>query len=164
MPALIAFYCPSVLCYGRLNTKGNAAPSDVSYGVESKSVGLRLAEDFHRIEIRYPTAVANPYLVYAATVAAGMDGLKNKSEQQNKQNKSEHSAKTELDNREIDEHEIKLPTSLKEALVNLQKNQTLVKFFGEKFIDHFVSMKMEEIEEAESMSEQELIELYRKCV
>lgn len=155
MPALIAFYCPSVLCYGRLNTKGNAAPSDVSYGVESKSVGLRLAEDFHRIEIRYPTAVANPYLVYAATVAAGMDGLKNKSE---------HSAKTELDNREIDEHEIKLPTSLKEALVNLQKNQTLVKFFGEKFIDHFVSMKMEEIEEAESMSEQELIELYRKCV
>ena len=154
MPALIAFYCPTVICYGRLNTNGNGAPSDVSYGVESKSVGLRLAEDFHRTEIRYPTAVANPYLVYAATVAAGMDDLKNKSE---------HSAKTELDNRGIDEHEIKLPTSLKEALVNLQKNQILVKFFGEKFIDHFVSMKME-IEEAENMSEQELIELYRKCV
>ncbi len=70
------------------------------------------------IENRVPSAAANPYLVLAATVAAGIDGIRNKIEP------------PAMDNKEASE----LPESLEEALKALETDTVFVQELGEHFV------------------------------
>ncbi len=65
-----------------------------------------------------PSAAANPYLVLAATVAAGIDGIKNKIEP------------APMDDKEA----VKLPESLEEALKALESDTVFVQDLGEHFV------------------------------
>jgi len=76
------------------------------------------------IENRLPSSAANPYVVMAATVAAGIDGLVNRLELPNESKEA-------------------LPSSLEEALVSLETDKVMLEAFGEEFIRWFLSVKRE---------------------
>src|SRR5919198_5169999 len=75
---LALFIAPSVNSYKRYASE-SWAPTSVSWGRDNRTCGFRVVGhgQSHRIECRIPGADANPYLGYAAMIAAGLDGIKN---------------------------------------------------------------------------------------
>ncbi|XP_063726767.1 glutamine synthetase-like [Symsagittifera roscoffensis] len=81
-PALTAFACQTNNCYNRF-FEGGFAAFNICYGHEHRGCMLRVKKSKTTntfLEFRSPGSAANPYLVMAAVVAAGMDGLRNKLE------------------------------------------------------------------------------------
>ena len=76
------------------------------------------------IENRLPSSAANPYVVMAATVAAGIDGLVNRLELP------------------VDSNE-KLLSTLPEALAALEADEVLCEALGEEFVRWFLAVKRE---------------------
>ncbi|WP_267380448.1 MULTISPECIES: type I glutamate--ammonia ligase [unclassified Sphingomonas] len=79
--ALNAFTNPSTNSYKRL-VPGYEAPVLLAYSARNRSASCRIpygtGPKAKRVEIRFPDALANPYLAYAALMMAGMDGILNK--------------------------------------------------------------------------------------
>ena len=76
-PALAALTCPTVNCYRRLHTA--IAPDKANWGLDNRLACCRVKNyttEATYIESRMPSGSANPYLIMAATVAAGIDGLR----------------------------------------------------------------------------------------
>ena len=76
-PALTALASPTVNSYKRLGSEG-LAPSLAQLGGDNRYAYLRVPRESgggRRIEVRAGDASANPYLLTAATIAAGMDGI-----------------------------------------------------------------------------------------
>lgn len=124
--ALTAFCCPTVNCYRRFGTF-LGTPSVSNWGFDDRKVTFRVKTGHELsqtyIESRIPSSAANPYLVMAGTLAAGMDGLKNNLDLAN-----------EDANKEI-------PRSLSEALESLENDEVLKEALGEQFVRWFVEMK-----------------------
>ena len=77
--ALVAVACPIVNSYKRMGvgapTSGATwAPAYAAYGGNNRTHMIRVPEP-DRIEIRLPDGAANPYLLFAAIVACGLDGI-----------------------------------------------------------------------------------------
>jgi len=125
--AMTALLSPTVNCYRRLHALHSHAPHRADCGWENRKSMLRIVTASPRstyIENRLPGSAANPYLIMAATVAAGIDGLVNHLETPNEM--------AEL-----------LPSSLAEALSALETDKVLLDAFGEEFIRWFLSLKRE---------------------
>ncbi|XP_032538820.1 lengsin [Chiroxiphia lanceolata] len=96
------------------------------------------------IENKLSSAAANPYLVLAATIAAGLDGVKrglrydDMLEEENHTGDLKHSS---------------VPLKLEDALVALEKDSCIKEALGETFIRYFVAMKHYELETEEMDSE-----------
>jgi len=124
-PALTVLFSPTVNCYRRLHTPFAPDVADCSW--ENRGSMLRIVTASPRttyIENRLPSSAANPYVVMAATVAAGIDGLVNRLELPS-------------------ETEEKLPSSLEEALAALEADKVLSEALGEEFIRWFLKLKRE---------------------
>ncbi len=80
-PALTALYAPYVTSYKRYQA-GSFAPTGIAWSFDNRTAGFRVVGHGPslRIECRIPGADANPYLVYAAALAAGLDGVENRIE------------------------------------------------------------------------------------
>jgi len=74
--AITAFFAPNVASYKRYQA-GSFAPTSIAWCKDNRTAGFRVVGSGKslRIECRIPGADANPYLVYAALVAAGLDGV-----------------------------------------------------------------------------------------
>jgi glutamine synthetase len=61
---------------------GYEAPVLLAYSARNRSASCRIpygsGAKAKRVEVRFPDAMANPYLAYAALLMAGLDGIKNK--------------------------------------------------------------------------------------
>ena len=124
--ALTAICSPTVNCYRRLHQPW--APDIANWALDDRKMSFRVkAENEKRtyIENRIPGGSANPYLVLAATVAAGMDGVKRKLKCPDER---EDGAK-------------RLPGTLSQALQELQDDVTMVEALGEQFVRWFVKLK-----------------------
>ncbi|MGC6401117.1 type I glutamate--ammonia ligase [Sphingomonas sp. FW199] len=79
--ALNAFTNPSTNSYKRL-VPGYEAPVLLAYSARNRSASCRIpygsGAKAKRVEFRFPDALANPYLCYAALLMAGLDGIQNK--------------------------------------------------------------------------------------
>ena len=129
-PALTALCSPTVNCYRRLHVPWSPDFSD--WGLDDRMAAFRVKAG-HReatyIENRIPGGSSNPYLVLAATVAAGIDGIVNKLECPAPKSDSSVFAK--------------LPESLPEALEALENDDVMRKSLGEEFIRWFAEAKRE---------------------
>jgi glutamine synthetase len=79
-PALCAIANPVVNSYKRLNAPVTASgatwsPNTVTYGGNNRTHMIRIP-DADRFELRLPDGAANPYLLQAAVLAAGLDGIR----------------------------------------------------------------------------------------
>lgn len=144
--ALNAFTNPSTNSYKRL-VPGYEAPVTMVYSAGNRSAAIRIPHAFHeketRIEARFPDAMANPYLAFAAMLMAGIDGIKNKI----------HPGKA------VDENLYDLPlekvksfpslcSSLQEALDSLEQDQAFLleaNVFSKDLIKSYIAIKREEV-------------------
>ncbi|QDZ06566.1 type I glutamate--ammonia ligase [Sphingomonas panacisoli] len=79
--ALNAFTNPTTNSYKRL-VPGYEAPVLLAYSSRNRSASCRIpygtGAKAKRVEVRFPDAMANPYLCYAALFMAGLDGIQNR--------------------------------------------------------------------------------------
>jgi glutamine synthetase len=78
---LALFIAPTVNSYKRYATE-SWAPTSISWGRDNRTCGFRIVghDQSRRVECRIPGADVNPYLGYAALLAAGLDGIANESD------------------------------------------------------------------------------------
>lgn len=77
MPELMLMLAPNVNSYRRY-VAGSQAPVNLQWGYDNRTTGLRIpasGPSARRVENRLAGADANPYLVMAASLAAGLEGL-----------------------------------------------------------------------------------------
>jgi glutamine synthetase len=74
-------FAPTMNSYKRYQP-GSWAPTAIAWGADNRTCGFRVVgrEDGSRVECRIPGADANPYLAFAATIAAGLDGIERRLE------------------------------------------------------------------------------------
>ena len=70
------FYAPTINAYKRYQA-GSFAPTRIAWGWDNRTCGFRICGEGggFRVENRIPGADANPYLAFAATIAAGLHGI-----------------------------------------------------------------------------------------
>ncbi|MGQ9625439.1 MAG: glutamine synthetase family protein [Anaerolineae bacterium] len=139
-PAICALANSTVNCYKRIK-KHSFAAYNISWGYENKTVAIRIkgwrGESTHT-ENRIPGGASNPYLVQAACLAAGMDGIRNRIEPP---------PPTEGVAYDRDEIPV-LPLSLEEALDALEKDEVMMAALGEEFTKLYLAVKRHEVEKA----------------
>lgn len=81
VPDVMPFYAPTVNSYKRY-ADGSWAPTRLAWSYDNRTGGFRVVGHGAslRIECRIPGADCNPYLAYAAALASGLDGIRNKIE------------------------------------------------------------------------------------
>jgi len=122
--ALTAVTNPTVNSYKRL-VPGYEAPVYISWGYRNRSTLIRVPAfrgKSARIEYRCPDPSANPYLATAAILAAGLDGIRHRTEPGAYAETNVY----EMDEAERESHGIEtLPESLGEALDALRKDRVV---------------------------------------
>ena len=78
---VMVFYAPTFNSYKRYQA-ASWAPTRLAWSHDNRTAGFRSVgcEQTLRIECRLPGADCNPYLVYAAALASGLDGIANRIE------------------------------------------------------------------------------------
>lgn len=81
VPDVMPFYAPTVNSYKRF-VDGSWAPTRLAWSYDNRTAGFRVVGQGPslRIECRIPGADCNPYLAFAASLASGLAGIKNKIE------------------------------------------------------------------------------------
>jgi glutamine synthetase len=141
-----AFTNPTTNSYKRL-VPGYEAPVLLAYSARNRSASCRIpygsGEKAKRVEIRFPDAMANPYLAYSALLMAGLDGIQNRIHPGEAMDKNLY----DLPPAELAE----VPTvcgSLREALEELDKDRAFLTkgdVFTDDQIDSYIELKMEEV-------------------
>ena len=78
---MMVFYAPTINSYKRFEDM-SWAPTRIAWSRDNRTAGFRVVGHGPslRIECRIPGADANPYLAFAASLASGLDGIRNKIE------------------------------------------------------------------------------------
>ena len=137
MKALTAVCAPTVNSYKRL-LPGIWAPVNIAWGPDNRSTVLRLPPELGsatRIEHRVPDSACNPYLGLAATLAAGLDGIRNETDPGDPTLKNAYEESYE-----------RLPRTLWAALDHLEADDVLVDALGPALVDSFVKLKRDEFD------------------
>ena len=81
LPETMVFYAPTINSYKRYRAE-SWAPTGIAWSLDNRTAGFRVVGegDGCRIECRVPGADCNPYLTYAAALAAGLDGIRRRVE------------------------------------------------------------------------------------
>lgn len=144
---------PTVNSYKRITTGGDSVPQYATWGLRNRASMVRIPvykpgkQLSTRIELRSPDPMANPYLVNAVTLAAGLDGIERKLELP-----PEATAETlELTDRQmLEAGYTPLPRSLKEALDVFEDSQFMKDALGEHIHSFFLKKKRDEWHKFES--------------
>ncbi len=144
---------PTVNSYKRITTGGDSVPQYATWGLRNRASMIRIPvykpgkQLSTRIELRSPDPMANPYLVNAVTLAAGLDGIERKLELP-----PEATAETlKLTDRQmLEAGYTPLPRSLKEALDVFENSQFMKDALGEHIHSFFLKKKRNEWHKFES--------------
>ncbi len=134
---LQAVNCPTINGYKRVEDY-SFAPTQVTWGLDHRLVAVRSVVDHGeatRLEARWASADANPYLVIAGCLAAGADGLERELELPPMVSGDPH----------VDAANRRIPTSLGEAIGELESSAWAREAFGEVFVETFLTMLRHEV-------------------
>jgi glutamine synthetase len=128
-PEIVPFYAPYPNSYKRYVDQ-SWAPTKIAWSYDNRTSGFRIVGNGSslRIECRIPGADTNPYLAYAATIAAGLDGIENGIEPPDIFQGDVYAA-TELPS---------VPGTLRDATDELENSGMLREAFGNDVVDHYV--------------------------
>jgi glutamine synthetase len=134
---------PLVNSFKRL-VPGYEAPTHIAWSMRNRSPMIRIPERRGigtRVELRMPDPSCNPYLAFAAILAAGLDGIRNDEEPPPPVNKNIYS----MSARERTRSRIgTLPGNLNEAIRAFEKDETIRGALGEHISSHFIEAKKQE--------------------
>ena len=147
LPALVALTAPSYNSYRRIKPHMWAS-AFTAWGPDNREGAVRIASPFWgqeaasiNFELKASDASNNPYLALGAVIAAGLDGL---------DRKLDPGEPMLVDPGDLSEEELKrrgihrLPTSLSEALDNLEKDGLLLEALGSLLAKSFLAVKRSE--------------------
>jgi glutamine synthetase len=137
--AYTAFAVPSINGYARYQPNA-LAPVGIDWGTDNRGALCRvvnrgLLDPQTRIENRIGEPMANPYLFLASQVFAGLQAIQAESSL----------ARPVTDPYAASDQSQRLPSSLGQALVCLEESQAMRRWFGDRFVNHFVRIKKHEI-------------------
>ena len=143
--SLSAFFNPTINSYRRINappTKSGASwsPSSISYTGNNRTHMIRIP-DPGRFELRLMDGSANPYLLQAGVLAAGLHGLKNKVNPGKPLNCNMYTDYKKYPNLP------KLPDNLDQSLQRLKNNKKMNNSFGKDVINSYLKLRNSEIKE-----------------
>jgi glutamine synthetase len=128
-PELCLFYAPTINSYKRYQA-GSWAPTRMAWSNDNRTCGFRIVgqKNSFRLENRMPGADANPYLAFAAMLAAGMAGVRENLD----------CGPAYSGNAYVDKDLKRLPSSLREAAESLNESRLARSTFGDGVVDFYV--------------------------
>ena len=143
--SLSAFFNPTINSYRRINappTKSGASwsPNSISYTGNNRTHMIRIP-DPGRFELRLMDGSANPYLLQASVLAAGINGIKNKIDPGKPLNCNMYEDFAKYPNLP------KLPDELDQSLKQLKQNKEMNDAFGADVINSYIKLRSTEIKE-----------------
>ena len=140
--AMAAITNPTVNSYKRINaprTMSGAtwAPNTVTWSGNNRTHMVRVPGP-GRFELRLPDGAANPYLLQAVILAAGLDGVRTNADPGKRYDIDMYA----------EGHKIrggpKLPLNMLDAIREFDKNKDLKKALGDEFSNAYIKLKMKE--------------------
>jgi glutamine synthetase len=130
MRELSVFVAPNVNSYKRYAAE-SWAPTTLAWGRDNRTCGFRLVGHGNglRIESRIPGADTNPYLAFAAMIAAGLHGIDNKLE----------APPLFEGNAYVDPKLPRVPSTLREAIDELERSDVAREALGDEVVAHYLN-------------------------
>jgi glutamine synthetase len=134
---LCYFFAPTINAYKRFQV-ASWAPTKLAWSTDNRTTGFRIVGhgNSFRIENRMPGGDANPYLAFAATIAAGMAGVDEQLD----------CGESYQGNAYIDADLPSLPRTLHEAVDLLEASALAREAFGGDVVDFYVHTARLEVE------------------
>ena len=126
---LCCFFAPTINAYKRFQA-ASWAPTKLAWSADNRTTGFRIVghDDSFRIENRMPGGDANPYLAFAATIAAGMAGVDEQID----------CGEAYEGNAYVDPDLPALPRTLRDAAELLDGSAFARRAFGDAVVDFYV--------------------------
>ncbi|HEY1369401.1 MAG TPA: glutamine synthetase family protein [Gaiellaceae bacterium] len=126
---LAVFVAPNVNSYKRY-ASGSWAPTTLAWGRDNRTCGFRIVGHGNalRTETRTPGADANPYLVFAALLAAGLHGIEHELELGPAWEGNAYESDVE-----------RFPSTLREAIAALEQGTMARAALGDDVVDHYLN-------------------------
>jgi glutamine synthetase len=126
---LAIFVAPVVNSYKRF-AAGSWAPTTLAWGYDNRTCGFRVVGHGSacRPETRIPGADANPYLAFAALLAAGLYGIEEKLE-----------LKPAFEGNAYESDVERFPHALRDAIARLESSDVARRLLGDDVIDHYLN-------------------------
>jgi glutamine synthetase len=135
MPEFLAMMAQTVNAYSRL-IPGFWAPTDATWGCENRTTALRVipgSEKSQRVEFRLGSADANPYIILAASLGAGLYGIEHALEPEQPVTGNAYDQKHPP--------HLALPRSITEAATALRNSVPAQELFGKAFVEHYAASR-----------------------
>lgn len=134
---LALFYAPFINSYKRYQA-GSFAPTRLAWSFDNRTVGFRVIGrgPSVRVENRIPGADANPYIAFAATIAAGLDGIENRIDPGDAFQGDAYKAETLPC----------VPNTLSDAIEALEASSFARHALGDDVVDHYLHAARVEVQ------------------
>jgi glutamine synthetase len=126
---LALFLAPTINSYKRY-AAGSWAPTTLAWGHDNRTCGFRIVGHgpSQRVETRIPGGDVNPYLAFAALIAAGLHGIENGLE-----------LPPALEGNAYESDAERFPSSLREAVAALEQGTMARAALGDEVVEHYVN-------------------------
>ena len=126
---LAVFLAPTINSYKRF-AAGSWAPTSLAWGNDNRTCGFRVVGKgaARRAETRIPGGDANPYLAFAAIIAAGLHGIEQGLE-----------LPPALQGNAYESDSRRFPSSMREAIAALENGTMARAAFGDQVVDHYLN-------------------------
>jgi glutamine synthetase len=126
---LALFLAPTINSYKRF-AAGSWAPTTLAWGNDNRTCGFRVVGHgaARRAETRIPGGDANPYLAFAAVIAAGLYGIEQRLE-----------LPPALEGNAYESDAQRFPATLREAIDALERSGMAREAFGDQVVDHYLN-------------------------
>jgi len=126
---LAIFLAPNINSYKRY-AAGTWAPTTLAWGHDNRTCGFRIVGHGQhlRTETRIPGADVNPYLTFAALLAAGLHGIEQRLELPPAFTGNAYESDVQ-----------RFPHALRDAIAALEKGTMARKAFGDEVVDHYLT-------------------------